>query len=106
MQTLELAEKLAGLIDEAARERIALMCAEAVPWRCHRSLIGDALLVHGIRGNHQRASRSDSLTDTFCPRRRHGDHLSAAIPLNCGVLPVEARRPQQVVAGQNCSPKV
>jgi uncharacterized protein (DUF488 family) len=24
------------------------MCAEAVPWRCHRSLIGDALLVHGI----------------------------------------------------------
>jgi uncharacterized protein (DUF488 family) len=25
------------------------MCAEAVPWRCHRSLIGDALLVRGIR---------------------------------------------------------
>jgi uncharacterized protein (DUF488 family) len=27
----------------------ALMCAEAVPWRCHRSLIADALTVHGIR---------------------------------------------------------
>ena len=25
------------------------MCAEAVPWRCHRSLIADALVVHGIR---------------------------------------------------------
>ena len=25
------------------------MCAEAVPWRCHRSLIADALLVHGLR---------------------------------------------------------
>ena len=31
------------------RERIALMCAEAVPWRCHRSLIADALVVHGLR---------------------------------------------------------
>ncbi len=28
---------------------MALMCAEAVPWRCHRSLIADALLVRGIR---------------------------------------------------------
>ena len=30
-------------------ERCVLMCAEAVPWRCHRSMIGDALLVRGIR---------------------------------------------------------
>jgi uncharacterized protein (DUF488 family) len=49
MQTPEFAETLAGLIEQAARERIALMCAEAVPWRCHRSLIADALVVHGIR---------------------------------------------------------
>jgi uncharacterized protein (DUF488 family) len=49
MQTPEFAENLAGLIEEATRERIALMCAEAVPWRCHRSLIADALVVHGIR---------------------------------------------------------
>ena len=28
------------------------LCAEAVPWRCHRSLIADALLVHGIRAEH------------------------------------------------------
>jgi hypothetical protein len=49
MQTPEFAENLAGLIAPAARERIALMCAEAVPWRCHRSLIADALVVHGIR---------------------------------------------------------
>jgi uncharacterized protein (DUF488 family) len=33
----------------ANQERIAIMCAEAVPWRCHRSLIADALLVRGIR---------------------------------------------------------
>ena len=33
-------------------ERIALMCAEAVPWRCHRSLIADALLVRGVKVRH------------------------------------------------------
>lgn len=49
MQTSEFAENLADLIEQATHERIALMCAEAVPWRCHRSLIADALVVHGIR---------------------------------------------------------
>ena len=49
MQTPEFEQNLKELIDLAARERIALMCAEAVPWRCHRSLIGDSLLVRGIR---------------------------------------------------------
>jgi uncharacterized protein (DUF488 family) len=28
--------------------RIVLMCAEAVPWRCHRSMVADALIVRGI----------------------------------------------------------
>ena len=48
MQTREFAEHLASLIELAKQERVALMCAEAVPWRCHRSLIADALMVHGI----------------------------------------------------------
>jgi len=48
MQTVEFAENLAGLIEQATRERVVLMCAEAVPWRCHRSLIADAMVVHGI----------------------------------------------------------
>ena len=49
MQTPEFGEGLDKLIRLAKKSRIALMCAEAVPWRCHRSLIADALLVHGIR---------------------------------------------------------
>ena len=49
MQTPEFAVHLRALISVAHHDRIALMCAEAVPWRCHRSLIGDALLVHGLR---------------------------------------------------------
>jgi len=49
MQTPGFAEDLARLIEQASRERVALMCAEAVPWRCHRSLIADALVVRGVR---------------------------------------------------------
>lgn len=49
MQTPEFKQSLDELIKRARRERTALMCAEAVPWRCHRSLIADALLVRGIR---------------------------------------------------------
>jgi uncharacterized protein (DUF488 family) len=49
MQTLEFAENLVELIRLAEEDQIVLMCAEAVPWRCHRSLIADALLVRGIR---------------------------------------------------------
>jgi hypothetical protein len=37
------------LIQRAKQDCLALMCAEAVPWRCHRSLIADALLVRGIQ---------------------------------------------------------
>lgn len=48
MQTPEFEQGLEELIRLANKERVALMCAEALPWRCHRSLIADALLVHGI----------------------------------------------------------
>jgi uncharacterized protein (DUF488 family) len=49
MQTHEFVESLEEAIRTAKQDRIALMCAEAVPWRCHRSFIADALLVRGIR---------------------------------------------------------
>lgn len=49
MQTPEFRKNLKDLIELAKQERVAVMCAEAVPWRCHRSLIGDALLARGIR---------------------------------------------------------
>jgi uncharacterized protein (DUF488 family) len=48
MQTPEFRKNLDDLIELAKSERIAIMCAEAVPWRCHRSLIADALLARGI----------------------------------------------------------
>jgi uncharacterized protein (DUF488 family) len=48
MQTDEFREGLDELFALMADGPVALMCAEAVPWRCHRSLIADALLVRGI----------------------------------------------------------
>jgi uncharacterized protein (DUF488 family) len=48
MQTATFRKNLDRCIDLAKSERVVLMCAEAVPWRCHRSLIADALLVKGI----------------------------------------------------------
>jgi len=48
MQTVEFDDNLSRCIALARRERVVLMCAEAVPWRCHRSLIADALIVRGI----------------------------------------------------------
>jgi uncharacterized protein (DUF488 family) len=48
MQTREFEESLDRGIELANEEQIALMCAESVPWRCHRSLIADALLARGI----------------------------------------------------------
>ena len=48
MQTDAFADGLAQLIAMSRTKRTAIMCAEAVPWRCHRSLVADALLVRGI----------------------------------------------------------
>jgi uncharacterized protein (DUF488 family) len=47
METPEFAAGLAELTRLAAKQRVAMMCAEAVPWRCHRSLVADALTVRG-----------------------------------------------------------
>jgi uncharacterized protein (DUF488 family) len=49
MQTPEFTENVQFVAELAATQLCALMCAEAVPWRCHRSLIADALVVRGIR---------------------------------------------------------
>jgi uncharacterized protein (DUF488 family) len=48
MQTTEFEESLVACIELAKQECVAVMCAEAVPWRCHRSLIADALLARSI----------------------------------------------------------
>jgi uncharacterized protein (DUF488 family) len=52
MQTPEFDTAIDKLIDLASQKTSSIMCAEAVPWRCHRSLVSDALLVRGIIPTH------------------------------------------------------
>ena len=60
MQTYEFDSALEHLIELAHEKRTAMMCAEAVPWRCHRSLVADALTARGIPVEHiMRDTRRD-----------------------------------------------
>ena len=52
MQTPEFEAALEELIATAAEKRVAIMCAEAVEFRCHRSLVADALAARGIEVEH------------------------------------------------------
>ena len=72
------AKSLDRCITLAKRERVVLMCAEAVPWRCHRSLIADALLARGIEveRNHQRRSHAASLADAVGAGNRNSGDIS------------------------------
>ena len=48
METREFTEALEDLLTFASLEPTVIMCAEAVPWRCHRSLISDAVIARGV----------------------------------------------------------
>lgn len=52
MQKKEFRDNVKALIGMAKKRQIVIMCAEAVPWRCHRSLIADALLIRGVSVKH------------------------------------------------------
>jgi uncharacterized protein (DUF488 family) len=48
MQTESFQQGVAELSDMVKMKTTAIMCSEAVPWRCHRSMVGDAMLIRGI----------------------------------------------------------
>lgn len=98
MQTEEFAQHLDVLIDQARAERLTIMCAEAVPWRCHRSLVSDALAARGIRVLHiMTRERADAHALTSFARvdgtgvTYPGDHPAQA-ELSLGDLPATDRR--------------
>ena len=57
MLTDEFRTGLEELLALAGEGPVAIMCAEAVPWRCHRSLVADALLARGIAVQHIQSAR-------------------------------------------------
>ena len=76
MATREFTDALASLIAVAGEKTTAIMCAEAVPWRCHRSLIADALMHAGWRVLHITGSAEPS-PHKFTPFLRiQGDALT------------------------------
>jgi uncharacterized protein (DUF488 family) len=72
MATAEFSEGLELLIDIANARVTAIMCAEAVPWRCHRSLIGDALVKKGwmVRDIMSRTVAARHLLTPFLKMRK------------------------------------
>lgn len=52
METPEFEAALDRLLEHAAEETTAIMCAEAVPWRCHRNLVSDAAEARGVQVFH------------------------------------------------------
>lgn len=52
METPEFVADLARLLELARARPTAVLCAEAVPWRCHRQLLADALVARGITVRH------------------------------------------------------
>ena len=66
MQTQEFWDAFEDLVETGHRLPVAIMCAEAVPWRCHRSLIADAMVIRGWTVQHI-ISASSSKTHTLTP---------------------------------------
>jgi uncharacterized protein (DUF488 family) len=83
MQTNEFASGLEALLHLAKENTAVIMCAEAVPWRCHRSLIGDALLVRGHR-----------VLDNFDARKTQAETLTSFARVGSLVITYPAPRGQ------------
>ena len=61
MQTQEFVEGIDQLVGLSQDGHVAIMCAEVLPWRCHRWLIADALLVRGVQVDHIMTSKTRSI---------------------------------------------
>jgi hypothetical protein len=90
MQTLEFEAGLHRLLKLARQKRSAIMCAEAVPWRCHRSLIADALTVRGVRVEHILSGKRLQFHSINSFARVRGSRIM--YPLDPGRLGADAQR--------------
>lgn len=81
MQTDEFDKGIGKLVELARKETVAVMCAEAVPWRCHRSLIADALFVRGIAVRHITSLKRAEPHRLTSFARVKGTHITYPSPL-------------------------
>ncbi len=82
MQTREFEENVTALVKLAQEETVVLMCAEAVPWRCHRSLISDSLAARGVSVKHI-LSATKVMPHTITPWARvKGKRITYPLPMD------------------------
>ena len=79
MQTKEFTDNLLKITALARENCLALMCAEALPWRCHRSLISDALVVRHVKVEH--VISKDSVINHELNEMAHVDGTKITYPL-------------------------
>jgi uncharacterized protein (DUF488 family) len=79
MSTPEFAQGVVQLLEIASKARTAIMCSEAVWWRCHRSMIADALCVRGIEVVHILDAKHSVVHPMTSPARVVGGVLTYAV---------------------------
>src|ERR1700693_975421 len=84
MQTSEFEAGLHRLMKLAGQKRSAIMCAEAVPWRCHRSLIADVLTVRGIQVNDIMSMKRSHIHSIIPFARVQGHRITYPVGNRCG----------------------
>lgn len=90
MQTEDFQAGLSRLMAMAVSHALAIMCAEAVPWRCHRSLIADALTARGVEVREIIGPRPPRLHAMTPFARVNGDRVYYPAPdtNGCETMPV------------------
>jgi uncharacterized protein (DUF488 family) len=76
MQTPQFQDALQELMRLGAAGTTVIMCAEAVPWRCHRSLIADALVARGVEVRHIMSASACKPHVLTAFARVEGEHIS------------------------------
>jgi uncharacterized protein (DUF488 family) len=89
MQTPDFEAGLDDLVHVSEGRRAAVMCAEAVPWRCHRSLIADALAARGIPVEH-----------IMSATKRNSHHLTSFARVENGRVTYPSEGPPQSSGGR------
>lgn len=75
METADFREGVKRLLARAGKGRVAIMCAERLPWQCHRYMISDYLVAHGVEVRHVIDSKPAREHRLRAEARRHGDAL-------------------------------
>jgi uncharacterized protein (DUF488 family) len=83
METGEFREGIERLLERSGRARVAIMCAERLPWQCHRYMISDYLVAQGVEVRH--------LIDSSAPRehrlRAEARRMGARLIYDCNTQP-------------------